>query len=390
MSRADAPVVLHVLEAIEGGTARHVVDLTRHVHGFHHEVAIPRRRPGRVTDVTAAAAMGDAGATVHFVEMRRLPVHPANAVAVIRLRRLVHTRRPALVHLHSSLAGALGRVAAASGPVGRVYTPHGINPGPLTRVVERVLGHRTDRVVALSPSDAERIRGLALTPPGRVVLVRNGIDLEPPPPATDLRALAAVPAGVPLVGTVCRLVPDKAPEDFVRVCAAVAARRPEVHFLLVGGGPGQSRLDREVARSGLGSRFHQLRAVTGAGSALGALDVFVQPSRTEAGPYAPLEAMRAGVPVVLSDAVGNRDVVEPGRSGVVRAVGDVSGMADEVVGLLADQTRRRAIVAEARLRLVACFDVRRMGAEMASLYQELLSEEPVPASRGPHRRRRGW
>jgi glycosyltransferase involved in cell wall biosynthesis len=81
--------------------------------------------------------------------------------------------------------------------------------------------------------------------------------------------------------------------------------------------------------------------------------------------------MRAGTPVVLSDAVGNRDVVEPGVSGIVVPVGDVEAMAEAVLCLLNDPTRREEIITAAKARLAACFDVRDMGAALARLYGEV-------------------
>jgi glycosyltransferase involved in cell wall biosynthesis len=376
------PVILHVLEALEGGTSRHVVDVARHVNGYRHEVAIPRRRPGRVTDAAAADAFRDAGAAVHIVEMRRLPVHPYNLAAAVRLRTLIAGRRPDVLHVHSSLGGAIGRVArlAARSAAPVVYTPHGINPGPAAQVVERALGRATARIVALSPSDGERLRALGLVSPERVVVIPNGIDLEPPPAGIDLRALAGAPAHVALVGAVARLVSDKAWDDFVQVCSWVGRARTDVHFVLVGGGPDQRRLEADVARSQLGGRFHQLRDVPGLAGGLDALSVLVQPSRTEAAPYAPLEAMRAGVPVVVSDAVGNRDVVEPGVSGEMRPVGDVGGMSRAVLELLDDSSRRAAMVAAARRRLAERFDVRSSARALGRLYAELLGRAGAPSA----------
>src|SRR4051794_17615330 len=132
--------VLHVLEALEGGTARHVVDVVRHTTEVDQEVAIPRRRTGWVTDEQAVGDLEDAGAVVHFVDMRRTPFDRHNAVAVAALRRVIRRRRPAIVHGHSSVGGALARVAAWRAPVVRLYTPNGIATSPMALRVERLLG----------------------------------------------------------------------------------------------------------------------------------------------------------------------------------------------------------------------------------------------------------
>jgi glycosyltransferase involved in cell wall biosynthesis len=368
----SGPRVLHVLEALEGGTARHLVDVTRHVSGVEHHVAIPRQRVGWVTDEAAAGDMAEAGAQIHYVDMRRLPVHPRNGAAFGRLRRLVAELRPAVVHTHSSVGGALGRLATVGQPAARVHTPNGVPTAPAALVLERALGRITHRLVATSDSEADVIRRHRIVRPERLVVIPNGIDLAPPDgPTVDLRRELGVPSGAPLIGSVARLVPQKAPEDFVRICASVSGRRPDAHFLLVGSGPQQDLLDRAIRRGGLAERFHQRRVLPGVAALLGQLDVFVLASRFEGGPYTPLEAMRAGVPVVLSDVVGNRDVVVDGVSGALGAAGDIDAMANAVMAFLEDPGRRQAITTAARVRLAQRFDVRLMGAALADLYGQL-------------------
>jgi glycosyltransferase involved in cell wall biosynthesis len=366
------PVVFHVLEALEGGTARHVVDIVSHADGVRHVVAVPSRRVGGVTDTSAAAAMVAAGATVDIVEMRRQPAHPRNMLALARLRGWVRLARPDVVHAHSSVGGGLGRLAALGTGTPVVYTPNGVSPSPFAVAVERSLGRFTARLVAVSASEAALVLRERIIAEDRIAVIPNGIDLEPPPGRTvDLRAAAGVPPTAPLVGCVARLLPQKAPEHFVRLAAEVLRARPDVYFLLVGSGPQRGLVEREVAMAALGPRWRHLPSVPRVGRALGQLDVFVLPSRFEGAPYAPLDAMRAGTPVVLSDAVGNRDVVEPGVSGIVVPVGDVEAMAEAVLCLLNDPTRREEIITAAKARLAACFDVRDMGAALARLYGEV-------------------
>ena len=93
-------------------------------------------------------------------------------------------------------------------------------------------------------------------------------------------------------------------------------------------------------------------------------------SRFEGGPYTPLEAMRAGVPVVLTDVVGNRDAIEDGRSGVLVLPESPQASADAVVALLRDPDRR-AELAGGGTAQVGRFDVARMGATYDALYAEL-------------------
>lgn len=366
--------VLHVLEALEGGTARHLVDLVRHADGVEHHAAIPAERTSGVTDRLAAGQIREAGGTVHVVAMDRRPLRAGNAVAQRSLRRLVFATGAHVVHGHSSIGGALARVATAGTRVPVVYTPNGLATGRAALAVEHLLGRRSRALIAVSDSEADLVRRLRLVDERRLHVVRNGIELEPPPPLDPtLRHRLGLDPATPLVGTVARLVPQKAPALFVQTCAAVAEAQPEAQFVLIGAGPLQAELDAALARTDLGKRFHHVPELPGAARALGELDAFVLHSRFEGGPYTVLEAMRSGVPVVVSDVVGNRDAVERGRTGLVVPFGDVEATARAVTSLLDDPVAAGHLVEAARRRLAERFDVRRMGAETAEVYRTVLA-----------------
>jgi glycosyltransferase involved in cell wall biosynthesis len=372
--------ILHVLEAARGGTMRHLLDLVGNAAAVEHHVAVPPPRhqhlqSGALYDTAAVEQISAVGAQVHYVDMRRTPQHPANVAATVALRRLVRQLTPDVIHGHSSVGGALGRIAAATTGVPAIYTPNGLATGPAAHAIERCLGFLASRLVAVSPSEALEARRLALVAPARIVIIPNGIDLSPSGAATtDIRAMLGLPAATPLVGSVARLVPQKAPEELVAVCAAVARQRPEPHFFLIGLGPLQDQLDEAVAAADLGDRWHQIPHLPDAASVLGQLDAFVLPSRFEGGPYTPLEAMRARTPVVLSDVVGNHDTVIDGVSGFLVPFGDSDTMATRVIALLDDLPYRQAIVTAAEARLHTHFDAATMGAQLSDLYREVAAE----------------
>lgn len=380
--------VLHVLEAVRGGTSRHVADLVRHATGAEHVVAVAApggdTRSGALYDHRAVAAIRRCGARVVAVPMHRTPWHPANAAGAARLRRLIAAERVAVVHGHSSVGGALARLAAAGRPEPVVYTPNGVATGRPYLALERALGRMTDRWVAVSASEAEAALRLGLTSPDRLVIVPNGIDLLPPPPGADLRARLGLDPAAPLVGTVARLVPQKAPQRFVRLAARVADGDERVQFVLIGAGPLQASVDTEVRNAGLQTRWHQIEHLDDASAVLGQLDVFVLASDFEGAPYTPLEAMRARTPVVLSDVVGNRDAVHDGVSGFLRAPEDVDGMAEAVLRLLSDGPLRRDLTVRAADRLARHFDAAAMGRRMLQVYAGLA--EAPPADRRSTRR----
>jgi glycosyltransferase involved in cell wall biosynthesis len=368
----DRPVVLHVLEALEGGTARHLGDIATYATGSRHHVVIPSRRVGGLTDDTALPRLQGAGAEVHPLAMHRTPWSRANAVALARLRRLVREVRPDIVHGHSSIGGLLARLVAGGRTHPTVYTANGITTVRAGVVVERLLRHRTTAFVATSPSEADHAARLGLTTGVRVAVIPNGIDLQAPPSPVDLRTSLGLPPGTPLVGTISRLVAQKAPEDLVAALRVVLDRVPDAHAVVIGDGELAAEYEAAVDATGVRDRLHRIPVLDGAGGALDQLDVFVLASRFEGGPYAPLEAMRAGTAVVLTDVVGSRDAVEDGSSGRLVPAGRPDLLGKAAADLLADPDERARLGAGGRARVVERFDVRAMGAALDELYADLV------------------
>ncbi|HEY1827360.1 MAG TPA: glycosyltransferase [Acidimicrobiales bacterium] len=369
--------VLHVLEAVAGGTLRHLVNVLQTIPDVEHHVVLPPDLDDLSPDQLSANAMAvqemlDSGATIHRIDMLRNPLHPKNVTGLLRLRRLVRRLKPTLVHGHSSVGGAFARAAVWGTTVPDIYTPHGLLTSRPVLMVEKILAHRTSRFVAVSPSEGARALDIGLTSKERLVVIPNGVPLEPPLPNTyDLRKDIGLHADVPLVGTVSRLAHQKAPVDFVRICAAVGEAQPDVHFVLIGAGELQPELDAAVAEAGLVDRFHQIAFLRWAPLAISQLDVFVLASRFEGAAYAPLEAMQAGVPVVLTDVTGNKDTVENGVSGLLYPFGDVQGMSDGVLRLLTDMKMRDTVVEAALERVRVHFDRLQSGASLEALYREI-------------------
>ncbi len=352
-----------------------MVNLVQHVDA-DHVVVLPPERVGGVTDTAAFHAMERAGARLQLRDMRRSPFDARTLSAVPAVRRMIRTIRPAIVHGHSSIGGAVARLAAARTPTALVYTPHGLFPSRAAYMTERALGRLTDRLIAVSDSEAQLARRLRLVAPERVVVIPNGIDLaEPAPAPIDLRARLGVGPDAPVIGTVGRLVHQKAPDVFVEACRRVARAVPHACFVLVGDGSLADQVRAQIDSSGISDRFLLLQDCPNGEALMSQFDVFVLTSRYEAGAtYAAMEAMRARTPVVLTDVVGNSDAVEPGRSGFLVPADDPGSMAETVVRLVRDPALRHHVGEGGRARMEARFDVRETFATLAALYRTLTGE----------------
>src|SRR5882762_484341 len=159
-----------------------------------------------------------------------------------RLRRLIQhlrARRPNLVYCRGFGANSYGRVAALAARVPRIVTGwRGLESSPVRWMMETLLARWTDRVVCNSRAVVENVLAHLPIPRERIALIVNGVE---PADVTDaeLAAIRAELGAQPdtiVAGSVARLSVDKNTFLFLETAALVRAMRPQVQFVLVGGG----------------------------------------------------------------------------------------------------------------------------------------------------------
>jgi glycosyltransferase involved in cell wall biosynthesis len=167
------------------------------------------------------------------------------------------------------------------------------------------------------------------------------------------RRALGVPIGADLFVFAGKLISKKRPHDFLHALDQLARTRPSIHGLVVGDGPLRAELEAHKERAGTPCTFAGFLNQREIPSAYAAADALVLPS--DAGETWGLvvnEAMAAGTPAIVSDAVGCApDLVEPGRTGDTYPCGDVPALAARMEALAA-QPDRQAI----RMRVKAHID----------------------------------
>ena len=152
--------------------------------------------------------------------------------------------------------------------------------------------------------------------------------------------------------SVARLVPQKGIDVLIRALAQTAGGAQSWGLTLVGDGPERGALEQQVQQAGLQNRVHFLGFRPDPQTLLLQSGVFVLPSRFEGMPNALLEAMAAGLPVIVTDASpGPLEVVEHGMNGWVVPSDDPSALADALDRLAADPNLRERLGAAARSTL---------------------------------------
>ncbi|MDP9453598.1 MAG: glycosyltransferase family 4 protein [Actinomycetota bacterium] len=338
--------VLQLLGPSSGGIRRHVAHLAERLQARSWDVTVGG--PAGVLDGLApldhevdVPSGADAGALVRSARSLRAAVAGVDLVHAHGLKAgwlasSLRPRPPLVVTVHNLVLPEVGAVA------------------PVLQALEAGLPARADAVIAVSRQIARRFSGARGA--GRITVVAPA---SPPPRAgcdrEAVRARLGVEPGEELVVGVGRLHPQKGFDVLVEAMAELDRRRPRVRLALVGAGPAEGELRRQVVSLGLGEVVTLVGASPCAADELGAADVMALASRWEGWPLVVAEAVALGTPVVATAVGGVPEVVVDGVTGRLVVPGCPAALADGLEAVLADPAGARRRAEAARRYLQARF-----------------------------------
>jgi glycosyltransferase involved in cell wall biosynthesis len=365
--------ILRVIARLNvGGPAQHVALLTERLDPDRFETFLATGEPGPgegdMLDLRPALGARIKDRIVSVPGLGRDPRPGSDARALRSLLRLTGELRPHIVHTHTAKAGTLGRLAARAKHVpvvvhtfhGTVFAGH-FRPmlGRAIATWERVLGHVSDAVIAVSPAVAGDLARHHIAS-GRVRVVPLGLDLEP---FASVPPISGAPS--PALTLVARLAPVKDIPLFIEAAQLVRERLPGLVVRIAGDGPLRRSLEESspewVSFLGHQGDLPALLATTG---------VVALSSRSEGSPVALIEALAAARPVAAVAVGGVRDLLS-GRPGAVLAgERSAAALASVITQALGDPAVAAA-AAEGRGGLLEDFGIDRLVRDIEALYEEL-------------------
>jgi glycosyltransferase involved in cell wall biosynthesis len=359
-----------ITKAEHGGAQAHVRDLLRHFSG-RYELMLATSHRGFLTEEAERL-----GVAVRILQHLVQPLNPVKDVgAVAELAGLMREFRPALVHLHSSKAGMVGRIAARMAGVPSVFTAHGwaftegaSRPRRMLAIATEWLAARVgQRIIAVSEYDYNLAIRCRVAGPPQMVQVHNGV------PDVPQRAQPGV--GMPRLVMTARFAP---PKDQALVLNAVAQIGDGFKLCFIGEG---ERMEEALALArhlGLETRCEFLGARDDVPALLAQSHVFVLASNYEGFPISTLEGMRAGLPVVASDVGGVKEAIVEGESGFLFPKGDAEALRQKLRPLIQDPALRQRMGQAARLRYEQRFSLEGMLTRVEEVYREVLGGRVEP------------
>lgn len=357
----DQPLrILHAVRAPVGGIFRHILDLANGQIDRGHHVGIladsltgGERAEKALEELAPRLKLG-----VHRIAIRREP-SPDDFLVWLRMRRLVATLKPDVLHGHGAKAGAFVRMRRRADDTIRIYTPHGgslhypLNTfkGEFYARLERTLMDATDLFLFESAFACDTYQRIVGTPKGVVHCVFNGVtpeEFEPVVTTEDATDLA-------YVGEFRHI---KGADLLVDAVARLHANGRKVTLTLGGDGEETAALKAQVEKLGLGSAIRFIgHAKARYGFSKGRL--LVVPSRGDSMPYVVIEAGAAGIPMIAA-RVGGIPEIFSAESPALFTASNAEAMAEAIAAALDDPQATAQRATSLRERISAHFSQQAM------------------------------
>ncbi len=236
-----------------------------------------------------------------------------------------------------------------------------------------------DLVVVLAKCELDAYR--AFVPEQEIVALPNGIDCRPFATLPTVRSYPDTPLRLLYVG---RLAREKGLYESLQAVRLAHELGVDVRLVVAGSGPEEARLKRYAQALSIASRVTFAGPVFGSDKVklMAGSDVMLLPSYAEGLPYALLEAMAAGLPMIATPVGAIPDVMTDGIHGFIVPPHDGKAIAEALAVMAGDREQLSWMSRASRRRIRAAFSIERLAAELALHYARVCGDV-VMAGAGP-------
>lgn len=352
-----------------GGSHIHVRDIAAALENDGHTVAVFMGGPGPVVD-----HFRNFGLEVRAIQSMKRNISPLNDFkAYFDLKKAIADFQPDIITAHSSKAGYLGRLIGWSLDIPVIFTAHGwaFTDGKsrlkqkIYRFLEKSVAPITDKIIAVSDYDRKLALEQLKISENLILTVHNGMtDIE-----ERFMANQEIKEGPVNIVMVARFDHQKDQAELIK--AAHTIENIHIHFV----GDGHLKKDAEKLASDLKMKdkitfWGELDSVD---EVLAKCQVFALISNWEGFPCSTLEAMRAGMPTIVSDVGGSAEAVEQGQTGYAIPKGNIERLRAVLKELVENPTKRKEMGVAARNRFEELYTFSHMYNKTLAVYRDVLN-----------------
>jgi glycosyltransferase involved in cell wall biosynthesis len=327
-------------------------------------------------------------------EMQREPNLINDNRALKKIKEIIRTFQPDIVHTHASKAGALGRKAAFDCGVPIViHTFHGHIfhsyfswwKTKLYQLIERRLSKKTTGIIAISAIQKNELSlKYKICHPSKIKIIPLGFDLRPfNESLKEKRAhtrnsyeLEDTAIAVAIIG---RLVAIKNHQMFLEIIEKVNQKTSKkvVYFIV---GDGEESLTIQESIKPLKEKGMDIRMtswIKDIATFNAGMDIICLTSKNEGTPVSLIEAQAAGIPIIATNVGGIKDVILEDKTGYIVDKDDIDGFAKKLTELIENENKRQLMSQKGWLFVEDKFQYPNLIKNMDEYYKSLLKEMKI-------------
>jgi len=323
--------VVHILEGFTGGLSTYVCTVLPAIAQNGFDITLICSLNRAVPDAPERIRkLRQSGIRVHIIPMIRQIRLFDDIHSFVTILRFLQKENVDIVHTHCFKAGVLGRLSAVlAGKNMKVHSPHcftflrcgGSFRKWICRKTEKLLGMATDRLLAVSTSEASIAIQANIVRDHKCLIVENGLPNSITYPngtfleesSSAIKASFGIDQHMRVVTTACRLVWHKGIFRFLE--AAEFSQASDTVFLIAGDGELRHKAEEYIHRNKLNKKVKLLGHVLNMDELYAISNIVVLCSDAEGQPYLLLEAMRARRPIIATSVIGNKDLISHNKTG---------------------------------------------------------------------------
>lgn len=377
------PKILYIVTQPEwGGAQRYIYDLAKELRGGF-DIVVAAGEYEEVPELLRKCERKE-------IKTRRLKylcrdINPIKEIlAIFEIKKLLEEEKPDILHLNSSKAGVIGSLAAKMSQIKPrvVYTVHGwvfLEPLGIIKktfyfLAEWVAGKFRNATIVLSQKEKNISLKFRLSKPENTFLIRHGIK---PPEFIERNATRdyfKIKNNEFAIGAIANFYPSKGLRYLIEAIHMLNsdALIPNAKLIIIGEGEEREKLEALIKKYKLEKKINLFGAVPKAQKYLKAFDLFVLPSLKEGFPYALIEAMHAGLPIVTTNVGGIPEMIENNKNGILVPPANSKIIAEKINELMKNRKFAENLGMRAFLAAQEKFSLERMVGETKEVYQTIL------------------
>ena len=319
------------------------------------------------------------GFKIHSIDCSRAPINKGNLKAVKQLKKIVENGHFDIVHCHTPIAAACCRIAcrkARKNGTKVIYTAHGFHfykGAPFKNwliyyPIEKICSHFTDVLITINTEDYA-LAQKKMNAKSIQYVPGVGIDIKRFSECVinreEKRKELGIPEDAMLLLSVGELNKNKNHETVIKALAKI--HNPNIYYLIAGKGGLEDYLNELIENLDLNNNVKLIGYRADIAELYKAADICVLPSIREGLPVAVMEGMAAGLPLIVADNRGTRDLCQNNINGLVCNTFSSDEFADAINKLWNDTSLRRKMGNE-NLNAAGNFDIKKVNSIMNKIY----------------------